>query len=397
MLQLSIAQFKQGSYIVVEGKDDADFFYIVQKGLIQCSKSTDKTPVRYGPGDFIGVVPCMSGHAQIETAMALTDVTCICVKKDQYPDLIKNNAALALKIIKSFANRMRVMNEILTQATLNNVTSETAEQIFNTAEFYENSGRLNIAVFGYYQYLKTKPVGPNADIAKQKFVALKPKTSAVYYEPTAEITRSYPENTMIFSESQSGAEMYIIQEGMVSISKVVDGNEVTLAVLKQGDMFGEMALLENKPRSANAIAHSSCRLLVVNRSNFEQMVSTQPQMISKLTTTLAERLWSMYRQIDNAALKDPVHKMVDMLALQIEKQRLPCDRPGLTWPTEMSAQDLANMCGIPKNLQPKAIYEFQTLSVIKIDYGKIHVRDCFEITKQAAFYKKQLGKQSGSY
>ena len=389
MLQLSIAQFKQGSYIIVEGKPDASFFYIIQKGLVQITKSSDATPVRYGPGDFIGVVPCMSGHAQIETAMAVTDVTCISVKREQYPDLIKNNVALALKIIKSFANRMRVMNEILTQATLNNVTSETADQIFKTAEYYENAGKLDIAVFAYYQYLKTKPAGANADLAKQKFVALKPRTKAVYYEPTADITRSYPEQTMIFSESQPGAEMYIIQEGQVVISKVVDGNEVTLAVLKQGDMFGEMALLENKPRSASAIAHTACRLLVVNRSNFEQMVATQPQMISKLTTTLAERLWSMYRQIDNASLTDPVHKMIDMLALQMEKQRMPCNRPGLSWPTEMTTQDLANMCGIPQNLQPKAIYEFQTLSTIKIDYGKICVKDCFEITKQAAFYKKQ--------
>ena len=48
--------------------------------------------------------------------------------------------------------------------------------------------------------------------------------------------------------------MFIIQEGAVRITKVVDGREVILAVLKKGDMFGEMALLENKPRSASAIA-----------------------------------------------------------------------------------------------------------------------------------------------
>ena len=53
---------------------------------------------------------------------------------------------------------------------------------------------------------------------------------------------------MIFSEAQSGSDMFIIQRGEVSITKVVNGNEVTLAVLKKGDMFGEMALIENKPR-----------------------------------------------------------------------------------------------------------------------------------------------------
>ncbi len=388
-LQLSFVQFKQGSYIVVEGKFNADFFYIVQKGLVQCSKSSDLgSPVRYGPGDFIGVVPCMSGHAQIETAMAITDVTCISVRRDQYPELIANNTPLALKIIKSFASRMRIMNDILSQAALNNVSSNTSDQVFKVAQYYENAGKFNIAVFAYYQYLKTKPVGPNAELAKQRFIALKPRTEAVFYEPTADMVRQYPKDTMIFSESQSGAEMFIIQEGQVSISKVVDGNEVILAILKQGDMFGEMALLENKPRSATAIAHTDCRLMVVNRNNFDQMVSTQPQLISKLTTTLAERLWSMYRQVDNAALKDPVHKMVDMLSLQIEKQKLSADKGGISWQSTLTPQDLCNMCAIPQNLQPKAIYDFERYSVIKLVNGKILVKDCFEVTKQAAFYKK---------
>ncbi|MCF0241426.1 MAG: Crp/Fnr family transcriptional regulator [Treponema sp.] len=390
MLQLSFAQFRQGSYIVVEGKPKSDFFYIIQKGLVQCSKSSDQdAPIKYGPGDFIGVVPCMSGHAQIETAMAVTDVTCICVKREQYPELIANNTPLALKIIKSFANRMRVMNDILASIALNNVAQVSNELIFSTAEFYEKIGKKDIAAYAYYQFLKTKPEGAHADAAKQRFVALKPSSKAVYFEPTAELTRAYPKDTMIFSEAQSGAEMFIIKDGEVAISKVVDGNEVVLAVLKQGDMFGEMALLEHKPRSASAIAHSDCHLMVVNRSNFDQMVSTQPQLISKLTTTLSERLWSMYRQIDNAYLKDPVHKMVDMLSLQMEKSKVICDRPNLNWQTEITPQDLCNMCGIAQELQSKAIYDFSHMSVIKLNDNKIYVKDCFEVTKQAAFFKKQ--------
>ena len=248
-----------------------------------------------GPGDFVGVVPCMSGHSQIETAVAVTDVMAIAVKKEQYSDLIVNNTPVALKIIRTFANRMRQMNEMLTKATLNTVASNTSDQILRVAQFYEKAMRNNIAVYAYYQYLKTRPVGPSADLAKQRFVSLKQRTHAVYFEPTKDLTRDYPKDTMIFSEAQSGADMFIIQSGEVAISKVVDGNEVTLALLHKGDMFGEMALLENKPRSASAIAHSDCKLMVVNLANFNQMVTTQPQLISRLTTTLAERLWSMYR------------------------------------------------------------------------------------------------------
>lgn len=392
MLQLQICKFVKGSYIVVEGKSDSDRFFIIQQGGVQCYKASGSgtAPVLLGPGDFVGVVPCMSGHLQIETAIAATDVVAIAVKREQYPELIVNNTPVALKIIKTFANRMRVMNEMLTKATLNSVGSESYEQIFKVAKFYEDAYKFDIAAYAYYQYLKTRPTGPNAEIAKKQFLALKSRAHPVYLEPSQENVREYPQNTMIFSESQPGKDLYIIQSGEVSISKVVNGNEVTLALLKKGDMFGEMALLENKSRSASAIAHSDCRVMVVNLANFNQMVTTQPQMISRLTTTLADRLWSMYRQLDNANIRDPLAKMIDMLSLQLEKQKIQIEQlPTKSKQMELTPQDLANMCGIPHDQQPKAIYEFQQDSHIKMIEGKIFIKDVVELSKQAAFYRKQ--------
>lgn len=391
MLQLQIVSFRKGSYLVVEGKENTDHFYIIQKGNVQCMKASGAglAPTMYGPGDFVGVVPCMSDHLQIETAIATTDVMAISVRKEQYPELISQNTPVALKIIKTFANRMRVMNEMLTKATLHSVVQDTHEQIFKVADFYEKNSLPDVAVFAYYQYLKTKPTGPNADLAKQKFVALKPKTHAVYFEPTAESSRQYPKDTMIFSEAQSGSDMFIIQRGEVSITKVVNGNEVTLAVLKKGDMFGEMALIENKPRSANALAHSDCTLMVINRSNFNQMVATQPQLVAKLTTTLADRLWSMYRQLDNATLTEPLAKMLDMLSLQLEKQRVKIGFSKLSMQTEFTPKDLANMCGLASQYQAKAIYEFEQYDQIRIENGKIFIKDAQELMKAAAFYRKQ--------
>ena len=392
MLQLQICRFQKGSYIVVEGKANSDRFFIIQQGRVQCYKSSGNgtTSVIFGPGDFVGVVPCMSGHLQIETAIAAEEVVAIAVKKEQYPDLIVKNTPVALKIIKTFANRMRVMNEMLTKATLNSVVTESYEQIYKVAKFYDEAYKIDIATYAYYQYLKTRPTGPNAEDAKKRFLALKAKAHPAYLEPSQESILEYPQNTMIFSESQRGKDLYIIQSGEVAISKVVNGNEVILAVLKKGDMFGEMALLENKPRSASAIAHSDCRLMVVNLANFNQMVTTQPQMISRLTTTLADRLWSMYRQLDNANIRDPLAKMIDMLSLQLEKQKIQMDSlQSKQKQTELTPQDIANMCGIPHAQQPKAIYEFQQDSHIKIVDGKIFIKDMVELSKQAAFYRKQ--------
>ena len=119
------------------------------------------------------------------------------------------------------------------------------------------------------------------------------------------------------------------------------------------------------------------------------MVTTQPQLIARLTTTLAERLWSMSRQLDNASLRVPMQKMLDMLCLQLEKQKLSILNGKNPMLTEFSPQDIANMCGIPHDQQPKAIYDFQQLTMLAIQNNKIFIKDCTEVFKQAAFYKKQ--------
>ena len=392
MLQLSFVNFRKGSYLVVEGKAESDRFFIIQSGNVRCFKATDAPggPIKLlGPGDFVGVIPCMSGHSQIETVIAITDVTGISVRRDQYPELIMRNTPVAMKIIRTFANGMRSMNETLTKLTLNNVVADTPEHIFDVADYYDKAGFSDIAVYAYYQYLKACPRGINAGRAKERFIVLKERTHAVYFESTPDLMRVYPKSTMIFSESQNGPDMFIIQEGQVKISKVVDGNEVTLAMLKKGDMFGEMALLENKPRSASAIAHEPCKLMAVNRQNFDLMVATQPQLISRLTTMLADRLWSMYRQIDNANLHDPLHKLIDILALQVEKTKINLSQQNVQYQTDLTPYDLANMCGIPKEQQAESLIRLQSDSHVRFVNGKILVPDCRELVKQAAFYRKQ--------
>ncbi|MGP1523658.1 MAG: Crp/Fnr family transcriptional regulator [Treponema sp.] len=396
MLQLSFVNFRKDSYLLVEGKAENDRFFIIQSGKVrtfrQGSSLSDSNAV-LGPGDFIGVIPCMSAHSQIETALAITDVVVISVNREQYPALISKNTPVAMKIIRTFANRMRVVNEILTRLTLKNTVADSPEKMYSIASYYDKMGKTDLAVFGYYQYMKECPDGIHSDKAKKRFITLKARSHAVHFESSAGNMRNYPKDTMIFSECQSGQDMFIIQSGKVKISKVVEDNEVILAVLQKGDFFGEMALLENKPRSASAIAHEDCALTVVNRKNFDQMVATQPQLITRLTVTLAERLWSMSRQLINAQLRDPMFKLFDMLALQLEKNRVPLNK-GSSYQFDLTPYDLANMCGIPQEQQAIALGQFIKDSRVRLVSNKIYIADCRELMKAAEFYRKQKQQPS---
>ena len=386
--------FRKDSYLLVEGKTENDRFYIIQSGKVHTFRQGDvlsDSGSVLGPGDFVGVVPCMSSHSQIETAVAATDVVVISVRRDQYQALISKNTPVAMKIIRTFANRMRTVNEILTRLTLKNSMADSPERMYSIAAYYEKMGKTDLAVYGYYQYMKECPGGANIEKAKSRFVTLKARSHAVYFESPTGNLRNYPKDTMIFSECQSGQDMFIIQSGQVKISKVVDDNEVILAVLQKGDFFGEMALLENKPRSASAIAHEYCVLMAVNRKNFDQMVATQAQLITRLTITLAERLWSMSRQLTNAQLRDPMFKLFDMLALQLEKNRVPLGKTA-SHQFDLTPYDLAHMCGIPQEEQAIVLAQFIKDPRVRLVSNKIYIADCRELMKASEFYRKQ--KQS---
>ncbi len=390
-LQLSLVNFKKGAYIIVEGKQKADCFYIIRAGKVSISKEVEVVEEEGGnllaPGDFFGVVSTMSSHSHIETAQALTDVTLIAVRREQYGLLIERNAPVAMKIIQQFSKKMRYFDEALARLTLKSGDSEDLGHLFRVAEYYARQNQFNLAYYAYHQYIVNSPNGSNLRVAKERMAKIKPYAKAVYLDLNGEeFTRTYPKNTMIFSEAQPGKEMYIIQKGSVKITKIQNDNEVMLALLKAGDMFGEMSLLEDKPRSASAIAHEDTVLMAVNKANFTRMVSNQPQLISRLTQILSERLWFVHKQLANTQLSDPLGRLYDALLIQLEKLRIPMSNEAYTF--DIGPKELGNMVGLPKdeiNLIMRKLFEN---SKVKIVDNRIHVSDIEEIEKQTKYFRK---------
>ena len=148
-----------------------------------------------------------------------------------------------------------------------------------------------------------------------------------------------------------------------------------------------MALLENKPRSASAIANEDCSLMAVNKTNFERMVQTQPQLITKLTTVLAERLWTIYKQLANTLIQDPLGRLYDALLLQLERNRVPM-APGGKYTFQLGPKELLNMVGLSSekgNPIVRKLFENKKMSLAD---NKITTTDVEEIQKQSEYFKK---------
>ncbi len=391
-LQLTLVSFKKDAYIIVEGKANAEHFFIIRSGKVRLSKEVEIVEEAESnllePGDFFGVVSTMSAHSHIETAQAVTDVTLIQVHRDQYGLLIERNAPVAMKIIQGFSKRVRYLDEALTKLTFKNTSEGDPDILYKVAEYYVRQSKYNQAFFSYYHYVKSNPQGIHAAAAKDRLAKIKPYAKTAYLDPPKdEFTRTYPKDTMIFAEGQTGDELYILQRGQVKISKIVGDKEVLLAILKPGDIFGEMALIDSKPRSASADAYEDAVLLAVNRVNFERMVTAQPQIITRLTTLLAERIWFIYKQLANATLENPVGRLYDALLIQLEKNRVNL-RPGLSHSFAFGPKDLLNMVGFSSAEGNGFIRELLKTPGVKLIEDKITVGDVSEIEKQAKYFRK---------
>lgn len=104
-------------------------------------------------------------------------------------------------------------------------------------------------------------------------------------------------NTPLFYENMNGEAMYILAAGSIQLSKMLSEGEVkTLATLGPGDYFGELALLENGPRSVTAIAAEESSVLVLKRSGFETLLTEHPQVAIKVIIGLYKSLSTRLRQ-----------------------------------------------------------------------------------------------------
>lgn len=391
-LQLSIVNFNKGAYIIVEGKQKADYFYIIRSGKVRISKEAEVVEEEggnlLGPGDFFGVVSTMSSHSHVETAQAVTDVSLISVHRDQYGLLIERNSPVAMKIIEQFSRRMRYLDEALARLTNKEVREGDSNLLFELAEYYAKQNHYNLAYYAYYHYVKLYRTGEHMRKAMERMAKIQPYAKPVFLDGSdTTFNRVYPKNTMVFAESMPGKELYIIQKGSIKISKLVGGTEVLLAVLKAGDIFGEMSLIENKPRSASAIAYEDSSLLAVNKDNFARMVTTQPQIIARLTQLLAERIWFIYKQLANNSLSDPVGRMYDALLMQLEKARVSIQTGG-DYTFDLGPKELINMVGLPMAEGNTALRQLLQNSRIKSVDNKIVTTDVEEVLKQASYYRK---------
>ncbi len=131
---------------------------------------------------------------------------------------------------------------------------------------------------------------------------------------------TFEKGEVIFCEYEPGDTFYLIQQGRVQIVKIMGEIEKTVAVLQPGELFGEMAILEEAPRSATAIALDPVAALAFNRENFEILMQGNPQIALKLLKLFAVRIYDQKRKFMILTLDDVEAKVADVFLMLAENE-----------------------------------------------------------------------------
>ena len=189
--------------------------------------------------------------------------------------------------------------------------------------------------------------------------------------------RKYPKDGVVFFENEEGDSFFMIVEGRIKVTILGDdGREVILSMLGPGDFFGEMALLDNEPRSATAIAAEESELISLARVDF-QSVATKRSITGALIKVLTTRLRRANHQISTLALLD-VYGRVARVILDMAREEGRRLKDGRIAFRRATHQEIANRIGTTRETVTRMLKDLERQGLIHVDAKEMIVGPDFE-------------------
>ncbi len=190
--------------------------------------------------------------------------------------------------------------------------------------------------------------------------------------------RTYPKNSVIVFEGDPGDALFVVRTGQVKVVLIgEDGREVILSVLRDGDFFGEMALIDDQPRSAHVIAMESSTLLVLHRDDFFRCLENTPRIALGLLRALSRRLRSADDKIGGLVLLDVPGRIARLLL------ELADDSNGHTISRSITHHTIAQMVGSSRETVSRTIRTFSERGLISVSKQAIEITNRPELESVA--------------
>lgn len=196
--------------------------------------------------------------------------------------------------------------------------------------------------------------------------------------------KSVPRSTVLFYQGDPGEEFLILIEGSVKVELTNrDGKELTLAILRPYQFLGELALLDDIPRSATVATLEDTKFLLINKRDFGRVIETYPRMCIPMLRQLTRRVRMLTDDIASMAFMDSYTRVARKLISLAQDlgETLPDGKIHI--PQSLTHQELANLVGTTRETVTKILNEMKDKNLITIHRHRITISDRNEFAERA--------------
>jgi CRP/FNR family transcriptional regulator len=214
-----------------------------------------------------------------------------------------------------------------------------------------------------------------------------PETIRKISEPIKEdIYNVYSDGQIIFCEGEPGEELFIIKEGKVQISKFKNGTEIILSILKEGDIFGELAIVSDKPRNATAVCRSKTVLLPINLNSLSLLFEKSPGILKRIYTAISQRVWFSIIRLESKLYKKNLTKIYAFLENKLLEDNISL-KSEFSHTMNFGIDELLKMNDISQEDDKNSIAMLLSDQNLNFNFGQISINKASDIRAMSSYYK----------
>lgn len=385
-----VCSYSKGSIIYFSGDRDERIF-ILQKGCVVVStvdmESNLPVTEQIKTGEFFGVKSALGHFPREETATVIMDSVCVAMTVQEFESIFSSNKTVIMKMLRVFSNQLRAIHKKI-ESILNkdlSISQESGMLSVAKAFFQDESWRSCADVC--INYLRRYPETENKETiikmyntanARAKHLSQLSSNTSLNDETAGDnslkifelpafsrFAKKYEPGQVIITEFEPGDRFYLIQKGNVQLVKCVNGQNKNLDILKPGEFFGEMAILDNSPRSATCLAAGHVQCLEFNKENFEILIMGNPQIALNILKLFCKRIYDQKRRFKILVIKDYQARLAEVFCMLDEMNAVsnPNDRQRKF---NVTIQDVAHWAGLSQEITRDELNRFVSSRKIEI-------------------------------
>lgn len=204
------------------------------------------------------------------------------------------------------------------------------------------------------------------------------------WEKKPRFERQLMPSEVLFKKGDAGEEMYFIRKGKIKISIGEEDQEKVLAIIKEGDFFGEMAVIDGSPRSASATAIEETDLIIIDKESFVTRINENP-LVAYVVEILTKRIRTLDEQLAYLTIKNDEERIIHFILGRAKLQGKPVDEGVML--ENVTPEQMSYIIGVDKAKVTEYLRRLADVDLVHIGEDEITVRSPRELEEYIRYLK----------